>query len=64
MPVRHRPAACSDQRHQALDLEQGIRLLIGTAAGIVEGDELAVDVRGRPSAVRVIKPPFVASHVR
>jgi len=29
-----------------------------------EGDELSLDVRGRPSAVRVVKPPFVESHVR
>jgi aminomethyltransferase len=46
-------------------LKQGIGLaLISTAAGIGEGDEVAIDVRGRPSAVRVVKPPFVASHVR
>jgi aminomethyltransferase len=29
-----------------------------------EGDELTLDVRGRPSRVRVVKPPFVESHVR
>ncbi len=38
--------------------------LISTASGVGEGDEVSVDVRGRPSAVRVVKPPFVASHVR
>jgi len=32
--------------------------------GVAEGEELTVDVRGRPSAVRVVKPPFVESHVR
>ncbi|MDQ1684064.1 MAG: aminomethyltransferase [Frankiaceae bacterium] len=32
--------------------------------GVAEGDELTLDVRGRPSAVRVVKPPFVESHVR
>ncbi|HEY7813423.1 MAG TPA: glycine cleavage T C-terminal barrel domain-containing protein, partial [Nakamurella sp.] len=43
----------------------GIALaLIDTVAGIVEGDEIAVDVRGRRIRVRVVKPPFVPSHVR
>src|SRR5450432_2569243 len=31
---------------------------------VVEGDEVEVDVRGRPCAMRVVKPPFVeGSHV-
>jgi aminomethyltransferase len=38
--------------------------LIGTEAGVTDGDELAIDVRGRRSAVRVVKPPFVQTHVR
>jgi aminomethyltransferase len=38
--------------------------LIATDAGVSDGDELAIDVRGRRSAVRVVKPPFVAPHVR
>ncbi len=38
--------------------------LIDTIAGVVEGDEIAVDVRGRRMRVRVVKPPFVPSHVR
>ncbi len=43
----------------------GIALaLIDTVAGVVEGDEIAVDVRGRQMRVRVVKPPFVPSHVR
>lgn len=43
----------------------GIALaLLSTAAGIGEGDELAVDVRGRTCAVRVVKPPFVPLRVR
>ncbi|MDP9498305.1 MAG: glycine cleavage system aminomethyltransferase GcvT [Actinomycetota bacterium] len=29
-----------------------------------EGDEVAVDVRGRPSRARVVRPPFVPSRVR
>ena len=31
---------------------------------VAEGDQLSVDVRGRASAVRVVKPPFVPSRVR
>jgi glycine cleavage system T protein (aminomethyltransferase) len=38
--------------------------LIATAAGIEDGAELALDVRGRRSVVRVVRPPFVESHVR
>ncbi|MER7277491.1 glycine cleavage system aminomethyltransferase GcvT [Dactylosporangium sp. NPDC000244] len=43
----------------------GIALaLIDTASGVREGDEVALDVRGRRCAVRVVKPPFVKSSVR
>jgi aminomethyltransferase len=46
-------------------LRKGIGLaLISTSSGIGEGDELVVDVRGRTSAVRVVKPPFVEIHTR
>ncbi|MDK3255894.1 glycine cleavage system aminomethyltransferase GcvT [Blastococcus capsensis] len=46
-------------------LKTGIALaLLDTAAEVSEGTELAVDVRGRPQAVEVVKPPFVPSHVR
>lgn len=46
-------------------LKKGIGLaLITTAAGVQVGDEVAVDVRGRRSAARIVKPPFVESHVR
>jgi aminomethyltransferase len=46
-------------------LKHGIGLALITAGtGVGEGDEVAVDVRGRPCAVRVVKPPFVDSHVR
>ena len=38
--------------------------LIDAAAGVADGDELSIDVRGRRSAVRVVRPPFVESHVR
>jgi aminomethyltransferase len=38
--------------------------LISTDAGVADGDELELDVRGRRSRVRVVKPPFVPSHVR
>jgi aminomethyltransferase len=29
------------------------------AAGVDEGDEVVVDVRGRQSLMRVVRPPFV-----
>jgi aminomethyltransferase len=46
-------------------LRTGIALaLLDAAAGIEEGAGLAVDVRGRPQPVEVVKPPFVPSHVR
>jgi aminomethyltransferase len=46
-------------------LKRGIGLaLISAAAATAAGDEVAVDVRGRRSAVRIVKPPFVESHVR
>ena len=38
--------------------------LISSESGVGEGDEVEVDVRGRRAAVRVVKPPFVESHVR
>ena len=46
-------------------LRVGIGLaLLDTGAGLSPDDEVAVDVRGRPQLVRVVKPPFVPSHVR
>ena len=46
-------------------LRTGIALaLVDAAAGVEAGSELAVDVRGRPQTVQVVKPPFVESHVR
>jgi len=46
-------------------LRKGIGLaLLSTASGAREGAEVVVDVRGRPAAMRVVKPPFVPSHVR
>jgi aminomethyltransferase len=46
-------------------LRTGIALaLLDTASGVAEGSELAVDVRGRPQTVQVVRPPFVPSHVR
>jgi len=38
--------------------------LISTAAGIADGDEVSLDLRGRTVLVRVVAPPFVESHVR
>jgi aminomethyltransferase len=46
-------------------LRTGIALaLIDSAAGVAEGSQVAVDVRGRPQEVQVVRPPFVESHVR
>ena len=46
-------------------LRKGIGLaLLSTAAGVGDGDRVVVDVRGRPVPARVVKPPFVPSHVR
>jgi aminomethyltransferase len=42
---------------------QGIGLAL-LDRGVGEGDELQVDVRGRRSAVRVVKPPFVRTSTR
>jgi aminomethyltransferase len=38
--------------------------LVATDRGIDDGAELDLDVRGRRIRVRVVKPPFVESHVR
>jgi len=43
----------------------GIALaLLDATAGLAAGDEVEVDVRGRRSAMRVVKPPFVTPSVR
>jgi aminomethyltransferase len=43
----------------------GIALaLLDTAAGLAEGAEVEVDVRGRRSRMTVVKPPFVKSGVK
>ena len=46
-------------------LRQGIALaLLDSAAGLGVGDTVALDVRGRVLRCEVVRPPFVASHVR
>ncbi len=46
-------------------LRTGIALaLLDTSAGLAPGAEVGVDVRGRRSAMQVVRPPFVASSVR
>jgi len=46
-------------------LKVGIGLaLLDRAAGVTDGAEVSVDVRGRPQPAEVVKPPFVESHVR
>jgi aminomethyltransferase len=43
----------------------GIALaLLSTAAGVVDGDLVEVDIRGRRIEARVVKPPFVHPSVR
>jgi len=43
----------------------GIALaLLSARAGLAAGDQVVVDVRGRPAPMRVVKPPFVSSSVR
>ncbi|MGY1809169.1 glycine cleavage system aminomethyltransferase GcvT [Blastococcus sp. SYSU D00669] len=46
-------------------LKTGIGLaLLDTAAGVAEGAEVTVDVRGRPQPVEVVRPPFVESRTK
>jgi aminomethyltransferase len=43
----------------------GIALaLLDASAGLAQGDEVEIDVRGRPSRMSVTKPPFVTSSVK
>jgi aminomethyltransferase len=44
-------------------LKTGIALAL-LARSVSAGDEVSVDVRGKPSKMIVVKPPFVDSHVR
>jgi aminomethyltransferase len=44
-------------------LKTGIALAL-LARSVSAGDEVVVDVRGKPSTMTVVKPPFVDSHVR
>ncbi len=46
-------------------LRRGIGLaLLDRAAGLAEGDEVAVDIRGKAVTMRVVRPPFVDLHTR
>jgi aminomethyltransferase len=46
-------------------LKVGIALaLLSTSAGLAEGDEVLLDVRGRPARFRVTNPPFVDRSTR
>ena len=44
-------------------LRQGVALALLDASVAVD-DEVVVDVRGRPSRFRVVKPPFVSPSTR
>jgi aminomethyltransferase len=46
-------------------LKKGIALaLVATDAGIEPGAEVTVEIRGRRAPFRVVRPPFVETHVR
>jgi aminomethyltransferase len=45
-------------------LRKGIALALLARDAVTEGDEVTVDVRGRTSAARVVRPPFVPIHTR
>lgn len=46
-------------------LQAGIALaLIDTDAGVEDGQQITVDVRGRPATCEVVRPPFVAVKTR
>ena len=45
-------------------LRRGIGLALLARGTVSEGDEVTVDVRGRPSVARVVRPPFVDIHTR
>ncbi|HZB51386.1 MAG TPA: glycine cleavage T C-terminal barrel domain-containing protein, partial [Mycobacteriales bacterium] len=72
IPRPHLPVLAGDARIGEVTsgtfsptLRKGIGLaLLSTAAGVREGAEVVVDVRGRPARMRVVKPPFVPPHVR
>jgi len=38
--------------------------LLATVSGVEEGDEVSIDVRGRPARMRVVKPPFITASVK
>jgi aminomethyltransferase len=44
-------------------LRRGIGLALLTR-GVAEGDEVVVDLRGRPAALTVARPPFVSASTR
>ena len=68
IPRPHMPVTTADGE-QVGEVTSGTfsptrRVGIGLAlldARVVEGDEVRVDVRGRPSAMRVVRPPFVTA---
>jgi aminomethyltransferase len=71
IPRPHMPVRTVDD-HELGEVTSGtfsptLRVGIGLAylsRSVHEGDEVRVDVRGKPSVMRVVKPPFVTSSVR
>jgi aminomethyltransferase len=42
----------------------GLAILSTADGGVTAGDEVQVDIRGRRSSMRVVRPPFVPPSVR
>jgi aminomethyltransferase len=71
IPRRHMPVRSMDDHDLgevtsgtfSPSLKTGIALAL-LSRSVSVGDEVCVDVRGKPSKMIVVKPPFVDSHVR
>ena len=45
-------------------LREWVLALLDSAAGLSEGDVIEIDIRGRRTQARIVKPPFVETSVR
>jgi aminomethyltransferase len=72
IPRPHMAVRSIDDDHDLGEITSGTfspTLKVGIALGYLSrsvgaGDQVKVDVRGRPLMMQVVKPPFVSSHVR
>jgi aminomethyltransferase len=72
IPRPHMPVRTVEGDHDLGEVTSGtfspsLRTGIGMALlarSVSDGDEVRVDVRGKPSVMRVVKPPFVKASVR